>query len=143
MWLGKFHIYYFFNYLLIFYYEQTHYYCLIRNGITTEITNTDAEGRLILADALSAAAQDLGSSPSVVVDFATLTGAARVALGNEIPALFSNDTKERAKLWEISGEINDELWPLPLAENYRPSLKSNIADIVNSVEGYEPIYIIE
>ncbi len=106
-----------------------------RNGITTEITNTDAEGRLILADALSAAAQDPGSNPAVIVDFATLTGAARVALGNEIPALFSNDAKERAKLWELSGEVNDELWPLPLAENYRPSLKSSIADIVNSVEG--------
>ncbi len=90
---------------------------------------------MILADALSAATQDPGSSPSVVVDFATLTGAARVALGNEIPALFSNDKEERAKLWEISNEVNDELWPLPLAENYRPSLKSNIADIVNSVEG--------
>ena len=62
-----------------------------RNGKTTEITNTDAEGRLILADALVRATEDMADRPALVVDFATLTGAARVALGNDLPALFSNN----------------------------------------------------
>ena len=63
-----------------------------RNGKSTEITNTDAEGRLILADALVRATEDSNDRPNLVVDFATLTGAARVALGNDLPALFSNNT---------------------------------------------------
>jgi leucyl aminopeptidase len=66
-----------------------------RNGKTTEITNTDAEGRLILADALSAATENPAKRPDLVVDFATLTGAARVALGSELPALFSNNLVNR------------------------------------------------
>lgn len=103
-----------------------------RNGVTTEITNTDAEGRLILADAIVAAME---SSPNVLIDFATLTGAARVALGNDLPALFSNDNNEMLKLWNISMEINDPMWIMPLWEPMRTRLKSNIADLVNAAEG--------
>lgn len=104
-----------------------------RNGKTTEITNTDAEGRLILADALSAAVE--GPMPALIVDFATLTGAARVALGAELPAIFSNNMEELHKLWNISTSINDPVWPLPLHEPMRANLKSSIADLVNAAEG--------
>jgi leucyl aminopeptidase len=104
-----------------------------RNGKTTEITNTDAEGRLILADVLHAAVED--SNPQLVVDFATLTGAARVALGNDLPALFSNNQEAMTKLWNLSHEINDPMWMMPLWEPLRSTLKSNIADLVNAGEG--------
>jgi len=103
-----------------------------RNGLTTEITNTDAEGRLILADAIVAA---LESKPKVLIDFATLTGAARVALGNDLPALFSNNKTEMIKLWNISHEVNDPMWPMPLWEPMRSKLKSSVADLVNAADG--------
>ena len=103
-----------------------------RNGKTTEITNTDAEGRLILADALVLAME---TDPKLVVDFATLTGAARVALGNDLPALFSNNKTEMLKLWDISMEINDPMWIMPLWEPMRANLKSSIADLVNAADG--------
>lgn len=103
-----------------------------RNGKTTEITNTDAEGRLILADALCAAVEE---SPDLIVDFATLTGAARVALGNDLPALFSNNQDAMMKLWNISMEINDPTWIMPLWEPMRGNLKSTIADYINAGDG--------
>ena len=105
-----------------------------RNGLTTEITNTDAEGRLILADCLVAACE---GAPALVVDFATLTGAARVALGTELPALFSNNHTELMRLFDLSQspEVADPMWPLPLWGAYKPALKSTVADLVNAAEG--------
>ena len=100
---------------------------------TVEIDNTDAEGRLVLCDALTLACE---TSPELILDFATLTGAARVAVGTEIPALFSNSDKFIADLQEIknTGEV---VWPLPLHQPYRYQLDSPVADIANcSPEGY-------
>jgi len=100
-----------------------------KNGKTTEITNTDAEGRLILADALVTAAEE---NPSLIVDFATLTGAARVALGTEVAALFSNKPEVGAAIVKKSMEVMDPVWQLPLWKNYKSGLKSSVADMVNS-----------
>lgn len=104
-----------------------------RNGKTIEITNTDAEGRLILSDAIAAAVEEgvgihPNKKPALIVDFATLTGAARVALA-DIPALFSNDITKAMDLWKISTDCHDLLWPMPLHEPFRDNLKSNVADI--------------
>lgn len=117
-----------------------------RTGKTTEITNTDAEGRLILADCLAAASEEpLDASMGVdkrriIINFATLTGAARVALGSELPALFSSDHTAMMDLFALSHSPEqsdgfdgiDPLWPLPLWEPMRGDLKSPIADIVNA-----------
>lgn len=103
-----------------------------RKGISVEIGNTDAEGRLILCDALAAAQED---QPDLVLDFATLTGAARVALGPELPALFANDDAVADGLLAAGREVGDPLWRLPLWEPYRDMLKSEIADINNAGEG--------
>ena len=100
-----------------------------RNGKTAEIDNTDAEGRLLLADALDYA---MGLSPAVVVDFATLTGAAVVALGLEASVLFTDDDA-LAKALVSAGERTDErLWRLPLWDDYRENLRSDWADFKNS-----------
>jgi len=112
-----------------------------RNGKTTEITNTDAEGRLILADALVAATEgedfDEDSGGVLVVDFATLTGAARMALGNDLPALFSTNMVEMNKLWNLSMVVKDPVWMMPLWEPLRSSIKaSSVADLVNSADGF-------
>ncbi|MEO1192939.1 MAG: leucyl aminopeptidase family protein [Pseudomonadota bacterium] len=97
-----------------------------RNGSTVEIGNTDAEGRLILADALCLAVEQ---KPDMLLDFATLTGAARVALGAEVPALFSSD-EELAATWLSAGQkLGDPLWRLPLHKPYRRLIDSRIADI--------------
>lgn len=100
-----------------------------RKGLTVEVGNTDAEGRVILADALAYAAE---GKPRTIIDFATLTGAARVALGPELPALFCNDEKLAAKLLARSQELDDPMWRLPLWRNYRRLYDSEIADINNS-----------
>jgi leucyl aminopeptidase len=100
-----------------------------RNGKTVEIDNTDAEGRLLLADALCAAGE--GDS-EVVIDFATLTGAARVALGTEIPAMFSTTESLSRAVCEASDGVLDPVWPLPLHGQYLEFLKSQIADLKNS-----------
>ena len=100
-----------------------------RNGKTVEIGNTDAEGRLILCDALSEADSE---KPDLIIDCATLTGAARTALGTDIPALFSNNDKLAAKLQAISFAQNDPLWQLPLWPGYREYLNSPIADMNNA-----------
>lgn len=101
---------------------------------TVEVDNTDAEGRIVLCDALTFAEE---SSPDIIIDFATLTGAARVAVGTEIPALFCNSNKLSNDIQgacENSGEL---VWPLPLHQGYRYQLNSSIADIANaSSEGY-------
>ena len=100
-----------------------------KSGLTIEITNTDAEGRLVLADAFALAKT---YKPTYMVDFATLTGAARTALGKEIMALFS-DHKELRTLLEESGTATGEaVWPLPLWEGYKKKLESPIADLVNA-----------
>ncbi len=99
-----------------------------RKGITVEVGNTDAEGRLVLADALSLADDE---HPDLLVDFATLTGAARVALGPELPALFSNDDRLAADLEAAGIEEGDPLWRLPLWPSYDEELVSKVADINN------------
>jgi len=98
------------------------------NGVTTEIGNTDAEGRLILADTLALASAE---NPELIIDFATLTGAQRVALGSDIPAFFSN-TKDIGPAILNSAKIErDPIWQLPLWEGYRKRMKSKIADLRN------------
>jgi leucyl aminopeptidase len=103
-----------------------------RSGMTVEIDNTDAEGRLVLADAMTKAGED---KPELIIDFATLTGAARVALGPELPALFANDHALATEINEASVRVDDPVWRLPLWRGYDDMLKSDIADIVNSAEG--------
>ncbi len=103
-----------------------------RAGKTIEVTNTDAEGRLVLADALTLACED---APDLIIDFATLTGAARVALGPQLPAFFSNDDAIAADFADAATRADDPLWRLPLWPGYRDMLKSPIADMVNSPEG--------
>ena len=103
-----------------------------RAGKTIEVTNTDAEGRLVLADALALACED---SPALVIDFATLTGAARVALGPQLPAFFANDEALAADFAAVAQTAADPLWRLPLWPGYRDMLKSNVADLNNSPEG--------
>ena len=99
-----------------------------RAGITVEVDNTDAEGRIVLCDALTEAASE---EPDVIIDFATLTGAARIALGPDLPALFSNDDDLAGGLARHSEEVRDPLWRLPLHRPYDSLLKSRIADAVN------------
>lgn len=103
-----------------------------RKGVTVENTNTDAEGRLILGDALTKAGE---SAPDLVIDFATLTGAARVALGPDLPATFVNDEALAADLLAAADAVHDPLWRLPLWNGYDDMLKSDIADLVNAPEG--------
>jgi leucyl aminopeptidase len=100
-----------------------------RAGHTIEIGNTDAEGRVILADALAFAAEH---KPEIVIDFATLTGAARVALGPELPAVFSNRDDWFSKLDTAGKNAQDPLWRLPLWQNYNALIDSNIADLNNT-----------
>lgn len=99
-----------------------------RSGVSVEIDNTDAEGRVILGDALAYACED---APDLLLDFATLTGAARIALGPDLPALYSNDDALAAD-WLAAGEREyDPLWRMPLWPAYRRYLSSTIADIAN------------
>jgi leucyl aminopeptidase len=100
-----------------------------RKGLNVEIDNTDAEGRLILADALTRAVED---TPELIIDFATLTGAARVALGPDLPAMFANDEELARGLLYASVTVEDPLWRMPLWRGYDELLKSDIADVVNS-----------
>ena len=100
-----------------------------RKGLTVEIDNTDAEGRLVLADALTKAIQD---NAELIIDFATLTGAARVALGPDLPAMFSNDEQIANAMLAASKAASDPLWRMPLWAPYMEMLDSDIADISNS-----------
>ncbi len=97
-----------------------------RKGLTVEVGNTDAEGRLILCDALAEADAE---GPEVLLDVATLTGAARVALGTEVPVLFSNDDALASALLSGAAASQDPLWRLPLHQEYRRHLDSKVADI--------------
>ncbi|MBW6525590.1 leucyl aminopeptidase family protein [Sphingomonas sp. RHCKR7] len=103
-----------------------------RLGLTVENTNTDAEGRLILGDALARAVED---TPDLLIDFATLTGAARVALGPDLPATFVQDEALAADLLAAAETVRDPLWRLPLWGGYDEMLKSDVADLVNAPDG--------
>ena len=102
-----------------------------RQGMTVEIGNTDAEGRLILCDALAEAASE---RPDLIVDIATLTGAARTALGPELPALFTNDDELAAALLAAGTAEDDPLWRMPLWTPYRKMIDSKVADLNNVSE---------
>lgn len=99
-----------------------------RKGLTVEVGNTDAEGRLVLADALTAADAD---DADLLIDLATLTGAARTALGPELPAAYSNDGALLEQLRGVAGAEHDPLWPMPLWCGYDEDLASKIADLNN------------
>jgi leucyl aminopeptidase len=103
-----------------------------RKGITVEVGNTDAEGRLVLCDALAEADRE---KPDLLIDFATLTGAARVALGSELPALFCNDDALANRLLGHGRAQTDPLWRMPLHAPYRRLLESKVADINNISDG--------
>jgi leucyl aminopeptidase len=103
-----------------------------RQGLTVEIGNTDAEGRLVLADALTAADQD---EPELLVDLATLTGAARVALGPELPAIYSTPPELANELRQVGELEADPMWPMPLWAGYDEDLSSRMADLNNVSPG--------
>ena len=100
-----------------------------RNGKTIEVLNTDAEGRLVLADALALALED---EPDAIVDLATLTGACIVALGNRIAGVLGNDDRLIAAVRDAGARAGESLWPLPLATGYRSHIDSEIADMKNT-----------
>lgn len=100
-----------------------------RQGLHIEIGNTDAEGRVVLCDALAYAAE---GKPDLIIDMATLTGAARVALGPELPALFCRDTKLARELVDLGLRTRDPLWHMPLWNGYHANIESEVADIVNT-----------
>jgi leucyl aminopeptidase len=102
-------------------------------GITSEVRNTDAEGRIVLADALSYAVRTY--TPDYLIDLATLTGAQRVALGKRIAALFAEDDALAAALSAAATEAGEKVWRLPLHNDYTPMITSEIADLYNHAEG--------
>ncbi|PCI38873.1 MAG: aminopeptidase PepB [Thiotrichales bacterium] len=106
-----------------------------KNGTKVEITNTDAEGRLVLADGLLHAND---SEAHLIIDAATLTGAAKVALGNEYSALFSNNKNLRDRVLEYASDENEYVWPLPLESWHKKSMPSAFADTANSAKGTVP-----
>ena len=99
-----------------------------RQGLTVEVGNTDAEGRLILADVLTRAGEH---SPDLTLDFATLTGAARVALGPDLPPLYTDDEALASDLLAAGKAVGDPLWRMPLWPGYRPAIEAEIADLRN------------
>ncbi|HUF86032.1 MAG TPA: leucyl aminopeptidase family protein [Thermohalobaculum sp.] len=103
-----------------------------RQGLSVEIGNTDAEGRLVLADALALAGEE---DPALVVDMATLTGAARVALGPDLPAFFTDDEALAGELMAASARVADPLWRLPLWPAYEADIEPEIADLDNAPRG--------
>jgi len=103
-----------------------------RKGLTVEVGNTDAEGRIVLCDLLAEAD---GDKPDLMIDCATLTGAARVALGPDLPALYSTDDQLAADLLAAGSEVHDPLWRLPLHQGYRELIDSPIADLNNAASG--------
>ncbi len=104
----------------------------MRNGLSVEVGNTDAEGRLILADALAEADSE---KPELLIDFATLTGAARVALGPDLPAFYCNDEATASGLLAVAEEEADPFWRLPLYQPYKRMLKNKIADLSSTGSG--------
>lgn len=104
-----------------------------RNGTSVEISNTDAEGRLVLADALNIAAEE---KPEAVIDVATLTGAIKVGLGAELAGFFCNQDALAKKLEKSAQAAGEPCWRMPLWQKYRNSMKSTFAEMTNSVEGF-------
>ncbi|MCK5016766.1 MAG: leucyl aminopeptidase family protein, partial [Candidatus Peribacteraceae bacterium] len=100
------------------------------NGVTVEVTNTDAEGRIILADALAYTAKKY--SPSYMIDLATLTGSCIYAVGNDFAAVLGTDDKLIEKIIEAGKEAGEPMWQLPLHQRYKKDLESPVADIVNA-----------
>ena len=100
-----------------------------RKGTSVEIGNTDAEGRVVLADALTLAAEE---GAERIIDFATLTGAARVALGEDLPPIYGRDLKAVRAIQDLSFELSDPLWPMPLFDGYRDMIQPPHADLSNS-----------
>jgi len=100
-----------------------------RKGLSVEIGNTDAEGRVVLSDALAYASEQL---PDLVIDFATLTGAARVAMGTELTPLFSNHIEVARAIQDAGDEVEDPMWTMPLYQPYRKLIESPIADLNNT-----------
>jgi len=100
-----------------------------RNGTTVEIGNTDAEGRVVLSDALTLACEE---GAERVIDFATLTGAARVALGEDLPPLYARSTEQARVIQDRSFKLQDPLWHMPLFEGYRHQIQPAIADLSNT-----------
>jgi leucyl aminopeptidase len=101
------------------------------NGVTIEVKNTDAEGRLILADALAYASTRLDPKPKAIVDLATLTGACVVALGDQRAGLVANDDGLARRIEEASEASGDAVWRMPLKAGYREQMKSTYADLSN------------
>jgi leucyl aminopeptidase len=99
-----------------------------RKGLHVEVGNTDAEGRLVLCDALADADTE---QPALLIDLATLTGAARVALGPDLPAVFGSREDTVATLLRLGRELGDPLWPMPLWTGYDDELSSKVADLNN------------
>jgi leucyl aminopeptidase len=97
-------------------------------GKTVEVLNTDAEGRLVMADAIARAGED---EPDLIVDVATLTGAAIVALGTRVSGIMANDDDVLEQIHDASGRAGDPMWPLPLPDEMREKLDSPVADIAN------------
>ena len=109
---------------------------MARSGLTIEISNTDAEGRLVLADALDVAlTQEKEEMPGMIINIATLTGAIKVGLGAEIAGLFANNDHLADVLSEAGVATGDLMWRMPLFQPYRAQLKSASADMMNSAEG--------
>jgi leucyl aminopeptidase len=105
----------------------------IYGGRTVEVLNTDAEGRLILADAIARASED---KPDLIVDIATLTGAQLVALGSRTAAIMSNSDDVRAGIAAAAERAGEQMWPMPLPEELRKSMDSEVADIANMGDKY-------
>jgi leucyl aminopeptidase len=103
-----------------------------RKGLSVEVGNTDAEGRIVLCDALAEAE---GEDPDLIIDMATLTGAARVALGTDLPAVFTGSDDLWAALQQAGVDTDDPTWRLPLHDPYRELLKSKVADLNNVSDG--------
>jgi leucyl aminopeptidase len=100
--------------------------------LSVEIGNTDAEGRLILADALALADEQ---APDLLIDFATLTGAARVALGPDLPPFYTEDETLAADIARFGAQVNDPVWRLPLWQPYDKLIDSKVADVTNNAAG--------
>ncbi len=104
-----------------------------RNGKTTEVHNTDAEGRLAIGDALALASE---SNPEFLIDVATLTGAIKAGLGADVAGLFSNSIALSETLTEFSFKYGDPVWPMPMVQKYWGSMRSSVSDFANCTDGY-------
>lgn len=107
------------------------------NGKTVEVNNTDAEGRLILADALTYLQREAATDVAEIIDLATLTGACVVALGKVAAGIMGNDEGYLAALQQAGAQAGEKFWPLPLYDEYKDKLKSDVADLINSGSGGE------